>query len=62
MKKEKSLERVITILAKLSLPEAIELYNSAGVWLHERITMQQKELSDQVNNLEKQKLKIKSDA
>lgn len=52
------LEKAITIFAKQNLDEAIELYNSLGLWLHDRIAEDQKRIAEKLNHRQAQKEKL----
>lgn len=59
MSSEKALEKVITVMAKLSIPDCIELHEKVGGWLHSRITEFQEKRAAENKELEIAKEKLK---
>ncbi len=59
MTKEQCLEKLVAILAKQTLPDAIETYHLVGSWLHDRIDGHQKKLGEELNQFQTEKEKIK---
>jgi len=53
------LEKTVTIFSKIDIDEAIELYHSLGLWLHDKIAENQKQLAEKLNKYQEQKEKLK---
>jgi len=50
--KETALDKILTVFCKLEIQDCIEVYQSAGSALHDRITEHQKNLDEQHKKLE----------